>query len=179
MSQLALPLRLADHAVFTSYLATGNETLLATLRNLSVGGDGVGCWLWGAAATGKTHLLQAVCEEAGDESSYIPLRLLGDTSPGVLDGLASRMLICIDDIHLVAGKPDWERAIFVLYNEVLATGGRLIIAADAAPRSAGFGLADLESRLSQLPIFHVQPLGDDETRKALQLRGECEAECYG
>jgi DnaA family protein len=170
MSQLALPLRLADHAVFASFLAAGNETLLATLRSLAAGGDGAGCWLWGAAATGKTHLLQAVCEEAGDESSYIPLRMLGSTSPEILDGLASRGLVCIDDLHLVAGKPEWERALFVLYNQILATEGRLVIAANAAPRSAGFELADLESRLSQLPIFQVRPLGDDETRQALQLR---------
>jgi DnaA family protein len=170
MSQLALPLRLADHAVFASFLASGNETLFATLRSLAAGGDGVGCWLWGAAATGKTHLLQAVCEEAGDESSYVPLRMFAGTSPEILEGLANRALICIDDIHLVAGNPEWEHALFVLYNQVLATEGGLIVAANAAPRSAGFALADLESRLSQLPIFQIQPLGDDETRQALQLR---------
>jgi DnaA family protein len=170
MSQLALPLRLADHAVFASYLASGNETLLAILRSLATGGEGAGCWLWGAAATGKTHLLQAVCEEAGDQSTYIPLSMFADTAPEILEGLANRAVICIDDIHLVAGKAEWEHALFVLYNQVLATQGRLIVAANAAPRSAGFELADLESRLSQLPIFQVQPLGDDETRQALQLR---------
>lgn len=170
MSQLALALRLADHAVFASYLATGNETLLATLRDLAAGDGAAGCWLWGAAATGKTHLLQAVCEEAGDQSTYIPLRMLADTSPEILDGLANRPLVCIDDIDLIAGKADWEHAFFVLYNQVLATDGRLVIAANAAPRSAGFELADLASRLSQLPIFQVQALGDDETRQALQLR---------
>ena len=170
MSQLALPLRLADHAVFASYLASGNETLLAILRSLATGGDGAGCWLWGAAATGKTHLLQAVCEEAGDQSAYIPLSMFAGAAPEILEGLANRAVICIDDIHLVAGKAEWEHALFVLYNQVLATQGRLIVAANAAPRSAGFELADLESRLSQLPIFQVQPLGDDETRQALQLR---------
>jgi DnaA family protein len=170
MSQLALPLRLADHAVFASFLATGNESLLATLRDLATGESGAGCWLWGAAATGKTHLLQATCEEAGDKSVYVPLSMFVGASPEILDGLASRALICIDDVHLVAGMADWEHALFVLYNQVLATSGRLVVAANAAPRSAGFALADLESRLSQLPIFQLQPLGEDETRQALQLR---------
>jgi DnaA family protein len=170
MSQLALPLRLADHAVFASFLATGNETLLATLRELATGRAGAGCWLWGAAATGKTHLLQAVCDEAGDESAYIPMSMFGGTSPAILDGLENRSLICIDDIDLVAAKAEWERALFVLYNQVLANSGRLIVAASAAPRAAGFELADLASRLSQLPTFQLQPLGDDETRQALQLR---------
>jgi type VI secretion system protein ImpK len=34
------------------------------LRELAAGGGDRGCWIWGAASTGKTHLLQAVCEQA-------------------------------------------------------------------------------------------------------------------
>ena len=34
MSQLVLPLRLADHAVFASFLHDGNETLVATLAGV-------------------------------------------------------------------------------------------------------------------------------------------------
>ena len=37
MSQLALPLRLADHAVFDSFYAAGNELLVALLRELAQG----------------------------------------------------------------------------------------------------------------------------------------------
>ena len=61
MAQMALPLRLADHAVFASFLASGNESLVATLKELA-SGNGAGCWLSGGYATGKTHLLQAVCD---------------------------------------------------------------------------------------------------------------------
>lgn len=170
MSQLALPLRLADHAVFASFLASGNETLVATLRALADGGDGGGCWLWGTPSTGKTHLLQAVCEQAGDQSVYVPLAELKEAGPGILDGLASRALVCIDDIDVAAGDRDWELALFVLYNQVIEAGGQIVAAASAAPRSSAFELADLQSRLSSLPAFQLQPLGDDETRKALQLR---------
>lgn len=170
MSQLALPLRLADHAVFASFLASGNETLVATLRALADGADGGGCWLWGTPSTGKTHLLQAVCEQAGDQSVYVPLAELKEAGPGILDGLASRALVCIDDIDVAAGDRDWELALFVLYNQVIEAGGQIVAAASAAPRSSAFELADLQSRLSSLPAFQLQPLGDDETRKALQLR---------
>ncbi|MGI9270442.1 MAG: DnaA regulatory inactivator Hda [Woeseiaceae bacterium] len=172
MSQLALPLRLADHAVFASFLATGNETLVGTLRDLADGGDGKGCWLWGSPSTGKTHLLQAVCEQAGDESVYVPLAELKAAGPAILDGLASRALICIDDIDVVAGNSDWELALFVLYNQVVEAGGQIVTAATAAPRASAFELADLQSRLSALPAFQLQPLGDDETREALQLRAQ-------
>ena len=76
MTQMALPLRLADHAVFDSYLSTGNETLVAMLADLASGTNAQGCWIWGAPATGKTHLLQAACDKAGDRSVYVPLRML-------------------------------------------------------------------------------------------------------
>jgi DnaA family protein len=170
MSQLALPLRLADHAVFASFLATGNETLVATLTNLTDGDSGGGCWLWGAPATGKTHLLQAVCEQAGDQSVYVPLLMFKETEPGLLEGLASRALVCIDDIDVVAGNPAWELGLFTLYNQVIEAGGQIVASATAAPRASSFELADLTSRLSALPTFQLQPLGEAETRQALQLR---------
>ncbi|MGI9221162.1 MAG: DnaA regulatory inactivator Hda [Woeseiaceae bacterium] len=170
MSQLALPLRLADHAVFDSFLATGNETLVAMLQELAVGGEGTGCYLWGAAATGKTHLLQAVCDKAGDESVYLPLRSFSGASPELLEGLAQRRLICIDDVESVAGDAAWEEALFSLYNEVTANNCRLVVAAGNAPRSSTFELADLKSRLGQLPTFQIKDLGDAATRQALQLR---------
>lgn len=170
MSQLALPLRLADHAVFGSFLSAGNETLVATLVELAGGGAGQGCWLWGQAATGKTHLLQAVCDQAGDRSVYVPLSLLGDAGPGLLDGLASRELICLDDIDAVAGDPDWERALFDLCNQILDAERGLVVAAAMSPRECPIELPDLQSRLARLPAFQVQPLGEDDRVSALQLR---------
>jgi len=170
MSQLALPLRLADHAVFESYLDSGNEMLVSTLRALADGGDGPGCWLWGAKGSGKTHLLQAICEQAGDQSVYLPMSMFAEADPEMLEGLASRRLVCIDDIDVITGQPDWERAFFVLYNQVLEADSRIVVASSAAVRSSGIDLADLESRLSQLPAFQMHSLGDDETRQALQLR---------
>ena len=170
MSQLALPLRLADHAVFASFLSTGNEALVATLRDLADGAREPGCWLWGPAATGKTHLLQAVCDRAGDRSVYVPLGLFADADPHLLDGLATRDLVCIDDINLVAGDADWEHALFDLCNQVADTDGRLLVSATTSPRASRIVLPDLSSRLSRLPTFQVQRLSEDERASALQLR---------
>lgn len=170
MSQLALPLQLADHAVFASFLAKGNEELIAILSAVSDSSGGSGYWIWGAAATGKTHLLQAVCERAGDRSVYVPLAMLADAGPGLIDGLDSRELVCIDDLHTVVGDPLWERALFSLYNDLLATGGQMIVAARMAPRECPIDLADLASRMSQLTTYNVQALADADRSAALQLR---------
>ena len=170
MSQLALPLQLADHAVFASFLDSGNEPLVATLVSVAEGRSGQGCWLWGSASTGKTHLLQAVCDRAGDRSIYLPMDMLSAAGPGILEGLADREIVCIDDIDRVAGSAEWELALFTLFNDLDAGNGQLVVSASAAPRESGFGLADLASRMSRLPVFHLRPLDEANLAAALQLR---------
>lgn len=170
MSQLALPLQLADHAVFASFLNSGNETLVATLSGIAAGDTGYGCWLWGAPSTGKTHLLQAVCDVAGSRAAYVPLSLFADVGPEILDGLASRELICIDDLELVSGQPAWEAALFDLSNQVFDASAQLIVSAASAPRECAIKLADLKSRFARLPVFQLHALDEDERVSALQLR---------
>ncbi len=170
MSQLALPLQTSDHAVFASFLPNGNEELVAALSAIAGSAGQSGCWLWGAAATGKTHLLQAVCERAGDRAVYVPLAALADAGPELIDGLESRELVCIDDIHKIAGIAAWERALFMLYNELVASGGQLVVAATMAPRECPIELADLASRMSALATYAVQSLADADRAEALQLR---------
>lgn len=170
MTQMALPLRLADHAVFDSYLSAGNETLVATLHDLAGGASTLGCWIWGAPATGKTHLLQAACDKAGDRSVYVPLRMLKAGGPAILDGLASRDLICLDDIDQVAGDASWETALFSLCNEALDTGRSLVVSAAMSPRECPINLPDLQSRLARLATFQVRALDDEQRIEALQLR---------
>lgn len=170
MSQLALPLQLDDHAVFASFLPTGNEALVATLEEISGNRSGSGGWIWGSAAVGKSHLLQAVTATAGDRSAYVPLGLLKDAGPDVIDGLAQRDLVCLDDIDCVAGDDAWERALFSLFNAITQEQGQLIVSAGMAPRACPFNLPDLASRMSQLPTFRVAQLSDADREAALQLR---------
>jgi DnaA family protein len=170
LSQLALPLKLQDHAVFESYWPAGNEPLVAFLRAIAATGDGPGGWLWGAEASGKTHLLQAVCERSGDSALFLPLRDFVDAGPEILEGLASRQFICLDDVDVVAGDADWELGLFNLYNQLNDAAGVLIVSANATPRACDFSLADLASRFSRLPAFHVHALDESELINALQLR---------
>ncbi len=170
LSQLALPLKLQDHAVFESFWPAGNKALVSYLVELTETGNGPGCWVWGAAASGKTHLLQAVCEKLDDRAVYVPLALLADAGPGILDGLSSRQFVCLDDVHQVAGDADWDLALFNLYNLIADAGGILVATAIAAPRECRFGLADLASRFAMLPAYRVSALKEADRIKALQLR---------
>ncbi len=170
MSQLALPLKLQDHAAFDSFHAAGNDALFAFLLDITVSRRGPGCFLWGAPASGKTHLLQAVCERAGDQSVYLSLGAFRDVGADVLKGLAGRHFVCLDDLQLVAGGHDWELALFDLWNQIADNAGVLVVSSTAPPKESGIALADLESRLSRLPVFHTLELVESDRIKALKLR---------
>jgi DnaA family protein len=170
VSQLALPLKLSDHAVFDSFYAADNETVVAALEALADSRQAGGAWIWGSGSTGKTHLLQAVCARVGDEAMYVPMRDFRAASPGLLDGLETRSVLCLDDLDAVAGMDAWERALFRLYNALVERGQRLLIATTVSPTEAEFRLPDLESRLRQLPVFRLAALDDAERAAALRLR---------
>jgi len=170
VSQLALPLQLADYAVFETFLADGNEAAVDYLRSLPGAGEGHGAWIWGAPATGRSHLLQATCERFADRAAYLPLADMAEAGPALLEGLASRQLVCIDDIDSVAGNVGWERGLFALCNALAEAGHHLVVSAAASPRESGIVLADLRSRLQRLATFHLRALDEAARMAALQLR---------
>lgn len=176
LTQLALPLSLQDRGVFDSFWAADNAELVAFLIRIADAafqprpGEHTGCWLWGGEATGKSHLLHAVCERLGEDAVFVPLRRFIESGPGILDGLATRRCICLDDVGSIAGREDFELALFDLLNQVADRQVLLVVSADAAPRDCGFRLADLQSRLSRLPVFRVEPLDEAGRVSALRLR---------
>ena len=153
-----------------TFWPAGNETLLAFIDELCSTLQGPGCWISGAKGTGKSHLLQAICERVGADAAFLPMADLQATGPGVLDGMAARRVLCLDDVERAAGRPDWERALFRLYNDTLAQGHVMVVSSVGPPRDCAFRLADLESRFTQLPAFRLSPLGDHDLKQALKLR---------
>ena len=130
-------------------------------------------YLYGTPGVGCTHLLQAACHEAhslGQRSIYLPMQEFIYHSPKLLEGVESLNLICIDDIHELAGNSLWEESIFHLFNRVRETGKRLLIAGNNAPRQLGLNLQDLVSRLSWGIVMQINPLSDAEKRQALRFR---------
>ncbi|HYW93396.1 MAG TPA: DnaA regulatory inactivator Hda [Gammaproteobacteria bacterium] len=171
--QLALHLTLADHCSFGNYCEGPNRAAVHAVRAQAAGGGARTCYLCGPAGVGRTHLLQSSCREVDDRGGrpvYLPLRELAATGPGVLHGLEDLDQVCVDDVQLIAGDPEWERALFTLCNDLRERGGQLLAAADGPPAGIGLRLPDLSSRLAWGPVFRLQPLDDEELLCALQLR---------
>jgi DnaA family protein len=90
----------------------------------------------------------------------------------VLEGLPQIECVCLDDVDAVAGKPEWERALFGVYREIEERGGRLIAAAAKPPALLSWALADLASRFAASAVFQLRLLDEAEQRAALQLRAQ-------
>ena len=121
MEQLPLGLKVPDSARFATFWPGPNAGAVDFVAGLTGAGRDIGAWLWGAPGVGKTHLLQAACraaDQAGLDTGYLPLEIVSDAGARVFDGWGPRDLVAVDDIDVVAGQPDRERALFRLYNEL-------------------------------------------------------------
>ena len=170
--QLTLPVTLRDDATLDNFLPVpGSEALLHALeQQLEATGEAI-IYLYGEAGSGKSHLLQACCHRAGSGALYLPLADLADYSPEeVLAGVAGMRLVCLDDLHAVAGNAAWEFALFELYNRARETGARLLVAADSAPRVIALNLEDLRSRLSWGVVYRLASCDDEQKKAVLQYR---------
>jgi len=171
--QLVLELKLRASARFSGYVAGPNAELVRQLRSSAAGEGETFVLCWGASGSGKTHLLQACCHtasESGRSVAYLSLNDRDAMSPAVLDGWEQFELVCLDDIEQIAGRADWEEAVFHLYNNVREQGGRLLVSAACAPAQLEIGLADLVSRLGWGVVYPIHALDDEQRCEAMQLR---------
>lgn len=171
--QLPLGIGLRDDATFETFHPGPNGDAVATLESL-VAGDGEWfVYLWGRQGTGRSHLLQAVCARAGRlgrRAGFLPLEQVRDFGAGLVEGWESLELICIDDLHRVAGDRSWEEALFVLYNAVRERNGRLVVTSDGPPAGLETALPDLRSRMGAGPVFQLRLMDEPDALAALQLR---------
>ncbi|OOZ41391.1 DnaA regulatory inactivator Hda [Solemya pervernicosa gill symbiont] len=171
MMQLPLGIALREAATFENYFTTDNDQALNAIRTaLSVGESAV-IYLWGGGEVGKSHLLQAACHlaaESGMSSTYLPLGEAESWPPEMIEGFESLELVCLDDVGQVAGRADWEEALFHLFNRLQEAGGILLVSADVAPASLSVKLNDLKSRLAWGLTFQLQPLDDEQKQQALK-----------
>lgn len=178
-AQLVLPLAQEfSERSFANYYAAADSAVVHHVQHLLASqkpSDGV-MYLAGPAATGKTHLLQAACQQhlaQGHSAMYIACaQILSDAryNPGYFDGLANVSLLCIDDVHCLVGHKQWEEACFHLYNQARAANCLLLFAGRQTPSGLGCCLPDLQSRLGWGLVLQLPQLSDEEKIAALALR---------
>lgn len=173
MAQIPLRVELRTSASLASFVAGRNREAAYAVADVVAGRGERVVLLWGGPGVGKTHLLEAACRELGPASgatTLLPLSTDEGLRPDFLAGLEHLSLICIDDVHVVAGDAAWEQALFDLYNRAEQADSRLLISTARRVLDLRFELPDLQSRLASVVAFQLRELDDEERHTALRAR---------
>ncbi len=173
--QLPLGVHLRSDAKLSRFVQSRQSALIPALKDLiNRQGDQTTesfVYLYGHENTGKSYLLQAVCNEAdlvGVSAIYLPLSQINEWSEDMLEGLEQFQLICLDDVSAVIGHSAWQEALFHLFNRIRDIGHSLLISGDESPANSHIELQDLRSRLAWGLTFKLDPLSDDQKREAIK-----------
>lgn len=158
---------------FATYFAAENEEVIAHLQ-ASVNGKGENLlYIYGESGLGKSHLLQASCQLARQQSKnafYLSLAQTELAAPDILDGLENFDLLCIDALQHIAGNQAWEQALFNLFNRSRDLKRILILSSQQAPAQLNIHLADLKTRLSWGLSLKLNILNDTNRVAALAFK---------
>ncbi len=176
-SQLALPVTLPDDETYASYFG-GEDSL--EVNHLQAAFNHLNeqfqyTYLCGLGDSGKSHLLYATCvhaQELGLSSMLLSLSEVQHYGPQVLEGVDALDVVCIDDLHLIAGDEAWEKALFNFFNRFNEPGKLLLISADLLPDMLHLDLPDLESRLKWGTTLQIRSMSDDDKAQALTNRAK-------
>ena len=174
-SQLALGVQLSDTADFDSYFPGPNADAVALLRGYTRAAPGTGVLVFGASATGKTHLLHAVVRDAAERGlsvAYLPLRELTKDGPQILAGIEDRAVICIDDIEAAIADQAWSLALLRLIDSLRAAHRHFAHSARAAPDRIEDVKTDLRTRLAACTVVGLKPLSDSQRSTLLRSRAK-------
>jgi chromosomal replication initiator protein len=146
-------------------------------------------FIYAAPGLGKTHLLQAIGQEAVKQNLR-PVYVSGEqfTSEFVeairerrADEFRARYrcaeMLMIDDIHAIGGKEQTQECFFNTFNELHNAGRQIVVTSDRPPQAIPLLEERLRSRFEWGLMVDIQP-PDYETRRAILLNkaGEASAE---
>jgi len=154
MRQLLLDFDRAPAPTFANFVAGANAELAYALESATRGAFNERViYVWGATASGKTHLLKAFVN-AVKGSRYVPARELADAD--------MRGTLAVDDVERL--PEDRQVALFNAFNE--RSFDLLLVSAAASPRDVGIR-RDLATRLATGLTYRVAALTDEEKGAAL------------
>lgn len=158
---------------FDEFVSGPNNATVEALRHMQ-DEPGSHIFLYGGEGSGKTHLLNALCHQTRERQGrafYLALKRLPRDAIASLQGLEKLDLVCVDDLHVIAGDDAWEEALFHCFNRIREAGGCLLVSSQKRLSALSLGLPDLASRLSwglRLPLL---PLEDNDKLAVINTLG--------
>jgi DnaA-homolog protein len=165
MNQIPLPIGPLPQPSFESFLPGPNGAALAHLSAMALPAAPV--YLWGAAGSGKTHLLQALvrqCQAAGQVVGWFEA---GRSLPWTMS--AEWSAVVVDRCDLLNGAE--QHAVFALFVDAASFGVQVVAAGRLPPVDLPLR-DDVRSRLAWGHVFALQTLAETETRAALRREAD-------
>ena len=182
--QIALDLGHTPKPTLDNFIATGNENLIAVLKDVqgrwqnskdksALNADTKMIHLWGSSGSGRTHLLSALQLQAS-ELGINAFLLNHDSSMDEWRACAEALtennqapgLLCVDDIDHLSEFA--QGALFRLHNLIREASHQHLITTSLAPSSNLQIREDLKTRLVWGLVFQMHALSDSEKLQALQ-----------
>ena len=172
--QIPLQLMPRRDCRFDDYIAGPNEAVVKALQQVT---DEPGSYIFlsGSMGSGKTHLLNALCNatrERQGRAFYLALKRVPKEAIASLQGLEELDLVCVDDLHLIAGDAAWEEALFHCFDRIKEANGRLVISSCERLSALKLGLPDLASRLTWGLRLQLMPLEDQDKLAVIELHSD-------
>jgi len=169
--QIPLQLEPRRDSRFEGFVTGPNHALVEALKHMP-DEPGSSIFLFGGEGSGKTHLLNALCHQTRERQGrafYLTLKRLPKDAIASLQGLEKLDLVCVDDLHLIAGDEAWEEALFHCFNRVREANGRLLVSSRKRLSALNLGLPDLASRLAWGLRLPLMPLEDHDKLAVINL----------
>ena len=165
MKQLALPIAMARAPTLDGFCAGPNAPAVEHLR-LWAGSptrSPVPTYLWGPAASGKTHLLLAVREALREQGAAVGWLDPGIAEPPPFDDRWA--VVLMDDAHLYNAVQQHAAFSWFVSAQPLQRG---VLAAGALPPADLQVREDLRTRLGWGHVFQLHALSEPERRAVLR-----------
>jgi DnaA family protein len=169
--QIPLQLEPRRDSRFEDFVTGPNHALVEAIKHMP-DEPGSSVFLFGGEGSGKTHLLNALCYETRERQGrafYLTLKRLPKDAIASLQGLEKLDLVCVDDLHVIAGDKAWEEALFHCFNRVREANGRLLVSSRKRLSALNLGLPDLASRLAWGLRLPLMPLEDQDKLAVINL----------
>tara|TARA_B110000008_G_scaffold106192_1_gene109094 strand:- start:1052 stop:1756 length:705 start_codon:yes stop_codon:yes gene_type:complete len=173
-TQLIFPFQINQKASFESFFCSpDNSELISRLSELVISKNADELIINGAAGSGKSFLMQAICNElsaSGKQFAFIPMNKAVNMGVEIFQNLASQDAVCIDDLQLILSKTEWETALFHLINECQQFGCSLILSLGGNQSLEDITqLPDLLSRIKRMEFMKLQAVQDEFLNQALDF----------
>lgn len=166
--QLALAVQLNPVPSFQNFFVGPNELVLQALRK-DAGADYAALYLYGAEASGKSHLLQATASHGWELLSLRDQAHRRRLREPALDTVRQ---LALDDIDALLVDADDALMLLRLLDRRRQQGLSLLVSAQCAPARLSLVLPDLRTRLESMVLLGLKPLAEAHRHQLLRLQAE-------